>query len=148
MDVSEPQKKTPVPKSLWVIGVFAVLWNLLGMMAFFSQVFAREAGIEAMPESQREWARSVPGWIDIVFGVAVLTAVIGSVGLFARQGWALPVFLISFVAILIQMGYTIVVAGGYQVLGPVDLVMPILVTTIGAALAWYAYSCKGRGLLN
>ena len=64
------ETKSAVPFWYWVIAAVALLWNLLGCAIFAMEVFAQEAGMENMTEAQKEWARSTPGWIYFVYGLA------------------------------------------------------------------------------
>lgn len=99
----------------------------------------------SMTEEQKEWARSIPGWIYVVYALAVSTGVAGSVGLFLRKGWTIPMFAICLVAVIVQMGYTMLISGGLQVMGPSGLVMPSLVIGFAAALLGFSWFARSRG---
>lgn len=130
--------KPSVPISYWIVAVVALLWNLIGCLFFSMELFAQEAMMEGMTEEQKEWARSFPGWIYGVYFVAVSTGVAGSIGLLMRKAWSVPLFAISLVAVVIQMGYTELILGGLEVMGPSGAVMPILVTVLAAAFLWFS----------
>src|SRR4249920_761366 len=119
--------KSAVPVWYWVIAVVALLWNLMGCASFAMELFAQEAAMESMTADQKEWARSIPRWIYFVYALAISTGVAGSIGLFARKGWTITMFAICLVAVLVQMGYTMIIAGGLQVMGPSGAVLPALV---------------------
>jgi hypothetical protein len=143
-----PPPKCSVPVWYWLIAGASLLWNLLGCASFATEMFAQEAALESYTEAQKAWVRSIPSWIYAVYGVAVLTGVAGSVGLLMRQGWALPMFAISLPAILVQMIYTMLLAGGLQAMGPTSLILPALIIASAAALlcfSWYARSHKWLG---
>lgn len=122
----------------------ALLWNLLGCFFLGIELFAQEQMMQAMTEPQKEWARSIPDWIYFVYGVAVLTGVAGSIGLFLRKSWATLMFAISLVAVIVQMVYTMIIGGGLQAMGPSGLVMPALVIAIAAALLWFSRFARRR----
>src|SRR5262245_36492929 len=136
--------KSAVPVWYWVIAAVALVWSLMGCASFAIHMFAQEAAMESMTEDQKAWARSTPGWIYFVFGLAVSTGVAGSIGLFLRQGWTIAMFAISLVAVLVQMGYTMILAGGLQVMGPSSAVMPALIIVIAAALLWFSWFAWSR----
>ncbi len=140
--------KPPVPFWYWAIAAVALLWNLLGCAAFGMEVFAQEAMMESMTEEQKEWARSIPAWIYFIYAVAVTTGVAGSVGLFMRKSWTVALFAICLAAVMVQMVYTILIAGGLQVMGPSGLVMPALVILLSAAWLWFSWFAKGRSWLG
>ena len=123
------------------------MWNILGCVIFSSEVFAQEAMIESMTGEQKEWVRSTPRWVYVVFAISVSTGVAGSLCLLMRKKLSAPLFTISFAAVLIQMVYTMLIAGGLQVMGPTGAVMPTVVITL--AVVWLSFSLlsKGKGWL-
>jgi hypothetical protein len=127
-----------VPMWFWVVAAVALLWNIMGGMVFLTDMFAQEAAMEGMTEEQKAWVRSTPSWIYFVFGVSVVTGLLGSVGLLLRRNFPVISFSISFVAVLVQMTYTMVIAGGLQVMGPSGAVMPVIVTVL--AFIWLVAS--------
>jgi hypothetical protein len=139
------QSKSAVPFWYWVIAAAALLWNLLGCLFFAVEMFAQEAAIHSMTEPQKAWARSIPGWIYVVYGLAVTTGVAGSIGLFMRKGWTIPLFRICLAAVIVQMAYTMLIAGGLRVMGPSAAVMPSLVIAIAAALLGFSWFARSRG---
>jgi hypothetical protein len=112
--------------------------------SFAINIFAKEAMMESMTEDQKAWARSTPDWIYFVFGLAVSTGVAGSVSLFMRKSWTLAVNATCLLAVIVQMVYTMIIAGGLQVMGPSAASMPTLVIVIAAALLWFSWFAKSR----
>ena len=139
--------KPAVPRWHWAIATVALLWNLMGCAAFATEVFAQEAMMESMTEAQQAWARSIPGWIYFVYAVAVASGVAGSIGLLLRKAWTVPLFGICLVAVLIQMVYTMLIAGGLQAMGSSGAMMPTLVIIFAAALLWYSWFARGKDWL-
>jgi len=136
--------KSAVPLWYWVIAAVALLWNLMGCAIFAIEMFAQEAAMESMTQAQKEWARSIPRWIYLVYGVAVSTGVAGSIGLFMRKSWTITMFAICFAAVSVQMVYTMLIGGGLQVMGPSGLVMPSMVIGIAASLLWFSWFARRR----
>ena len=141
------QSKASVPVWFWVIAAVALLWNIMGCMILLSEVFAKEAMMESFTEEQKEWSRSIPGWVYIVFAISVATGIAGSIFLFMRKRLSVPSFTISFVAVLIQMVYTMLIAGGLRVMGPSGAVMPVLVVLLSIAWLLFSLFSKGKGWL-
>jgi len=123
------------------------MWNILGCLIFSSEVFAQEAMIESMTGEQKEWVRSTPRWVYVVFAISVSTGVAGSVFLLMRKRLSVLLFTISFAAVLIQMAYTMLIAGGLQVMGPTGAVMPTVVITLAVVWLWFSLLSKGKGWL-
>lgn len=141
------QQKASVPLWFWGIAVVALLWNMIGCVILLSEVFAQEAMIESMTEVQKEWSRSTPIWIYFVFAISVSAGVAGSIGLLMRKKLSVPLFLVSFVAVFIQMVYTMLIAGGLQVMGPAGAVMPAVVVTLSIAWLLLSLYYKAKGWL-
>ena len=119
-----------VPRWFWSFALVALLWNLMGGMIFLSEVFAKEAMMESFTEEQKEWSRSIPFWVYVLFAFSVVSGLMGSIALLARRRLAIAFFTVSFVAVVVQMGYTMLIAGGLEVMGPSGAVMPLLVVTL------------------
>jgi hypothetical protein len=141
------EQKIVVPTWFWVIAAVSLMWNILGCLIFSSEVFAQEAMIKSMTGEQKEWVRSTPRWVYVVFAISVSTGVAGSVCLLMRKRLSVPLFTISFAAVLIQMAYTMLIAGGLQVMGPTGAVMPTVVITLAAVWLWFSLLSKGKGWL-
>jgi hypothetical protein len=141
------RQKVSVPLWFWVIAVVALLWNIMGCVILLSEVFAQEAMMESMTEEQKEWSRSTPSWIYFVFAISVSAGVAGSICLLMRKRLSVLLFTISFVAVLIQMVYTMLIAGGLQVMGPSGAVMPAVVIMLSIAWLLFSLYFKGKGWL-
>ena len=89
-------------------------------------------------------------WLYVVFGIAVLTGLIGCIGLLLRKSWCDPVFLISLIAVFVLHGFNFFLADYdyVEVLGMSSVVMPILVTLFAAFLLYYAKKSKAHGILS
>ncbi len=103
--------------------------------------------IESMTDEQKEWARSTPSWIYVVFAISVSTGVAGSICLLMRNKLSVPLFSASFAAVLVQMLYTMLIAGGLQVMGPSGAVMPALVVLLSIAWLLFSLFSKRKGWL-
>jgi len=145
---SDSLLKPAVPVWYWTVAVVALLWNVMGCVAFATELFAQEAAIKSWTAEQKEWAQSIPGWIYFVYGVAVISGVGGSIGLLMRKAWSIGLFAICLVTVIVQMVYTMIIAGGLQVLGPSALIMPALVISLAAILLWFSWFSKGSGWLD
>ena len=141
------EQKTVVPTWFWVIAAVSLMWNILGCVIFSLEVFAQDAIIESMTDEQKEWVRSTPRWIYVVFAISLSTGVVGSFCLLMRKKLSAPLFKISLVAVLIQMVYTMLIAGGLRVMGPTGAVMPTVVITLAVVWLWFSLLSKGKGWL-
>lgn len=138
---------TKPPGWFKVVAILAVLWNLLGCLAFAADLRLSPAEIAKLPEAQQALYAARPAWAVAATGTAVIGGVLGSLGLLLRRKWALPVLVLSLLGILVQDYGLFVLADGASLAGPVAVVMQALVLAIGIALVWLARRAVGRGWL-
>lgn len=132
----------------WVISAMALVWNLLGVMAYIEQVTMSAEALQAMPENERALYESAPAWATSAFAVAVWAGALGSVLLLIRKKWAIPVLIVSFVGIVVQMVHSFGIANSIEVYGPGGMVMPVMVLIIGAALIWFSRKANEKGWMK
>lgn len=132
------------PTSFWIISGIFLLWNLMGVMAFFMQVTMGPETLATLPEAERALYESTPTWANAAFGLAVFAGTLGSLFLLLRKVWALPALVASLVGIAVQLFHAFALSDAFQVLGPGGLVMPVLVTVGGISLLLFARSARNR----
>ena len=142
---------TVAPKrslGFWLTGVFALVWNLIGVAMWYLQVNMSAEQLAAMTEPQRQVYEATPGWLNIAFAVAVFAGVLGALGLLLKKRWASTMFLLSLIALLVQMIGAYVVTPAWAAYGPVGLVMPAVLLLIALFLLWYANKAQARNWLS
>ena len=132
----------------WIVAAFALVWSLIGVAMWYIQVNMSSEQLALMTEPQRQVYEGTPGWINIVFAVAVFAGVLGGLGLLLKKGWTSTMFMLSLVALLIQVIGAFVVTPAWAAYGPVGLVMPAVLVVIALFLLWYANKAKARGWLS
>jgi hypothetical protein len=132
----------------WIVTVFALVWNLIGVAMWYIQINMTGEQLALMTEPQRQVYEGTPGWINIAFAVAVFAGVLGGVGLLLKKRWAATMFLLSLVALLVQMIGAFVATPAWAAYGPAGLVMPAVLLVIALFLLWYANKAKARGWLS
>ena len=130
-----------------VVAVLALLWNLLGCLAFFSDLRISPEDLAKLPEAQQALYAARPGWAVAATALAVFGGALGSIGLLMRKRWALPVFVLSLLGILVQDFGLFVLADGASLAGPVAVVMQAVVLAIGIALILLSRIGIARGWL-
>lgn len=129
---------TKVPASVWIVGVLALLWNLVGVAAFGMQLAMPAEALDAMPASRRAIYEATPGWLYVFYGVATIGGVIGSLGLLLRRRWAAPVFLVALLALVVQVMASYAVTPAWSEGGAASLGFPLLLIAIAIALWLFA----------
>jgi hypothetical protein len=135
---------TKPPKSYyWIAGV-ALVWNLMGLGSYVSQVTMTPEMLNALPEAERALYENVPAWATSAFAIAVNAGVLGCLLLLLRKSWALPLLVLSLVAVLAQQFNTYVLMKALPVVGPVGAAFSVAVIIIGVYLVWMANDAKQR----
>lgn len=141
--------RTPV--HLWIVGLVATLWNLLGATGY---VVARMEDAELMrkiapgvdPEVALAYTNGMPIWASFGWGLGVWAALLGSILLLLRNRYAVHAFALSLIGIVLSFSYQFLVDQPPP--GMDGKVMPALVIVIGIALFLYARAQHRKGVLR
>jgi len=136
------------PRSFWVLGAVATVWNLLGVVTYLMSVTISPAAIQAMPEAERALYQHIPAWVTSSYAIAVFGGTLACVLLLLRKSWAVTVFAISLLAILLQMAYTLFVSPLLAVRGAGGAVLPLCIIAAAVGLLWYSNDARKRGWLR
>lgn len=131
-----------------VIVILMMLWDLMGVFAFSMQMMMTEEMLAALPEAERDLYLNFPMWTKVAYGIAVIGATIGSIGLAVKKKWARPLFIISLVAVLFQFGYTLLMTSSVEVYGGQSFIMPVLVVVIGVYQILLTNQAVRKGWIN
>jgi hypothetical protein len=146
MEIMENQE-TKLPIWYWILAVFFLIWNVMGVVQFYDITFIADDVLQALPEAERDLYGSYPIWTKIAFAFAVFGGTIGSIGLLLKKKWANPAFVISLLGIIPQMIHNIFFTNAKEVYGPGTVAMPIMVILIGVFLVWFSsYAIKKNWL--
>jgi len=116
----------PIHWSFWLIGVFAVVWNVLGGINFFVQITASDLAF--MPEWWQNVAKSRPSWATGAMAVGVFGGVLGGLLLLLKKSMAYYVFIFSLIGTIVTLAHAVGVdgAGARQIFE--GLIMPVAVS--------------------
>ncbi|GLX80025.1 hypothetical protein tinsulaeT_33650 [Thalassotalea insulae] len=131
--MSDPHQRHR-PKWFLVLSILALIWNMLGLMAFISHVMMTPEMIAELPEAQQSLYQDTPIWATLAFALAVFSGTSGCIFLVLKKAFANVLFVASLIGILLQNYYTFFVIDSISALGLSSLIMPLLVLTIAIAL--------------
>jgi hypothetical protein len=138
------------PWQLWLVGVFATLFNAVGVFDFVmsrlqGDKYLASAGMT--PQQIAHYAQ-MPGWMLVVWAVGVFGAFAASVLLLMRRRSALPVFVVSLVAFFTSLLYTYVLTNGGAVMGQQMAIMSAVIALLLVLFSVYAWRMGLRGVLR
>jgi hypothetical protein len=133
--------------SFWVIGVVALIWNVMGGMNFFMQMDA--AVLAAMPESHRAIVEDRPLWATIGFAVTVFGGAAGCLAILFRKSLAYYLFIASLLGVIVQLIHTLGIARSVTEFSSFDIAMIVVMPLVVAALlAGYSKWTQNKGWIN
>ena len=133
------------PKWFWIVSVLALLWNIMGVMAYLKNAFMSVEDLEKLTQAERLLYESQPAWATAAFAIAVWGGTLGCIALLLRKKWARPVFLISLIGIVVQLVYAFFLSNSFEVYGPGAVAMPIIVALIGILLVFFSGKAQNKG---
>ena len=141
------QAKTPW--WFWVVAILALLWNLMGVMAYLGGAFGGEALIiEAYGDEGGRVMLGRPAWATAAFAIAVFGGTIGCIALLLRRSWAKWLFIVSLLGVLLQNLWGFFLSDASKYMLDFDKIMVPMVIIIAVFLLWFARNMSGKGILR
>jgi len=132
------------PTWFTVVAAVMLVWNLLGVMAYIAQVTMTPEAIAALPEAQRQLLETTPTWATAAFALAVNGGALGCLFLLLKKNLAAIFLQLSLAGVLVQMFHTFFMSKSFEVFGPGEMVMPVMVIVIAIYLVTLAAKAKAR----
>lgn len=148
MQADLPATAIKTPWHLWVVGVVTLLWNAMGGMDFTMTMTKNEEYMSAFTEEQLEYFYGFPSWLIFFWAVAVWASVLGSVLLLFRSKLAVPVFLASFIAMVVTTIYNFGMTNGLEIMGTGGAIFSAVIFVIALLLVLYSRAMARKGVLR
>ena len=141
-------KKSIHPSNkFWIIGVSALIWNLVGVFIYLGQSFMNDEILKTLSQSEKNYFLSIPAWVTAAFATAVFAGFSGSICLLLRKKIAYLLYLISFFAMIVQHLYNLFIQDFLSFSGK-QLILPFFTTLIGGYLIWFSKNKDQKGILS
>tara|TARA_R110000744_G_scaffold377073_1_gene491805 strand:+ start:339 stop:788 length:450 start_codon:yes stop_codon:yes gene_type:complete len=127
-----------LPNWFNVAAILALVWNLLGVMAFVSHMTITPEMIAELPLAEQDLYAAVPLWATAAFAVAVFCGALGSLALLMKKSICYPLFVASFAGVVVQMFHSFFISNSFEVYGPGGTIMPIMLIVITLLLVRFA----------
>jgi len=127
----------------WIKGfkgivIFAIIWNILGVISYFFHTNMPTEEIAKLSEQEQLLYQNIPLWKTVSFAIATIGGLLGSVLLFLKKKVATIVLTLSLIGILVSFYYDFFKTNLLEIYGNGSLVFPLLVVLIGVFLVWYS----------
>lgn len=137
-----------LPVSFWFIAIAALVWSLFGVAMFWQNLMLTPDAIAAMPQPNRQLSETMPRWILLPFAVATLGGTFGALCLLLRRRWAVPLLLVSLLALVVQFVGLYLSTPAWALTGPSGAIFPVVLWLIALFLWGYAGRASRRGDLQ
>lgn len=140
---------TKPPIWFWIVAAVLLIWNILGVMAYFGQVMATpETLAQTYSAEELEIIARTPSWATSAFAIAVFAGLVGVIFLLLRRAFARSLFILSLIAVLVQHVWTFFLSGFLDIMAANAAFFPIIVVIICLFQIWFAHLGIKRGWLR
>lgn len=138
------------PWHLVAVGVFAILFNAIGVFDFTMTMVQGTAYLASagMSGDQIAHYHAMPMWMTMVWATGVFGAFIASILLLLRKALAYPVFVVSLAAFLMNLFYTYGLTNGGDLMGRQMAVTSAVIAALLIGFCCYARLMARRGVLG
>ena len=136
------------PKWFYIVAGVALVWNIMGVMAYLQDAMITEAEIAALPPVEQVYYQDIAVWAVSAYAFAVCAGFVGCVLLLLRKKWATPVLIVSLLGVLVQMYHAFFVVDSMAVFGPGEVIMPIMVIAISIYLVYFSRQATAKDWIS
>lgn len=136
------------PIWFWVLGVIALLWNALGVLAYLQQVMMSAEQFAALPQAQQDLLAAQPLWVSTAFAIAVFAGFVASICWLLKKRVAVRLFLLSLLAVLVQISSYFIIDGYREFITGQGWLMPVLIPVIALGFLLVSRHAENSGLLR
>ncbi|REJ81966.1 MAG: hypothetical protein DWQ33_08515 [Bacteroidetes bacterium] len=134
---------TKIPVWFWVVSTILLIWNLVGLLAFFIQMNLDMEALQNLPSDQRELQTELlsnyPIWAKAGYALAVFGWFTGALLLLMKKKIARKAFIISLIGMSVQLLYTFKFIGrSVDMYGPAAIAMPVMIFLLVFYSIWLA----------
>lgn len=144
--MSEANVKTPI--HLWIVGILALLWNAIGAFDYFATQTQMESYMSQFTPEQLEYFYGFPAWMDAAWAIAVWGSLLGALALLMRKTWAVTLFGVAILGLLVSSIYNFVIANGAEIMGDEGVIFTAIIWVVALLLFFYARAMAQRGALR
>ena len=129
----------------WAVGTFGLIWSLMGCYNYLIQT--NPEALAQFPEANQIVINSRPGWVTVLFVIAVFGGALGTVLMLMRRAVARPVLLLSLVGVVVTLGQALLVIGSAPGAGSIVLGTGMSLV-VSSYLVWFTHRKDGREVLH
>jgi hypothetical protein len=139
---------TQRPRWVMIASILLLIWNLIGIGSFAAQWNMVTNALDTLPPEQQAMWRAMPGWAWAAYAIAVGACALGAVGLVMKKAWAVPLFAIGLIAVIIQFFNAFVLQDGIATVGAGAVFLPLFITIVCVVQLILARNWRAKGWLG
>jgi len=136
-----------MPKWFKPVVVVALLWNLIGCLAYLADVMVSPEAIAKMSAAEQALRAARPAWSVGATAIGVWFGAAGCVALLLRKS-ATMLLVVSLLGVIVQDISLAMIASQLAALGTAPLVLQGLVLLVCVGLVWLSRSAEAQGWIG
>lgn len=141
----QAQATTEIPAWFWIGAGLALVWEAIGCFMYYSQVTTDPA---SLPLDQRAMVEAAPMWMTAAYALGVSIGLAGAALLLMRRKLAVPLLLVSLIAVVIQFSALLLVPALRDRTPSDAYLLPIIILVACYAIFMLARLANRRGWLR
>ena len=137
-----------MPLWFWIVGVIALLWNAIGVLAYLQQVMMSAEQFAALPDIQQKLLSTQPVWVTAAFAIAVFAGFVASICWLLKKRVAVRLFLLSLLAVIVQFSSYFIIDGYMDFVSSQGWLMPALILLFAIGVPLIAWQAEKSGFLR
>ncbi|MEN1728572.1 MAG: hypothetical protein AAGJ52_09030 [Pseudomonadota bacterium] len=139
--------RAPTPWHLWVVGILSLLWNAVGAFDFVATQLQLESYMAQFTAVQLDFFYGFPIWVHTFWALAVWSAVAGSLALLFRSRFAVSLFVVSVISMIVTSIHNFGMANGAEIMGQASVILSVVIAVISVLLVVYSQAMLRRRVL-
>jgi len=143
---SAPPARTPV--HLWIVGVLALLWSLMGVVDYLATQTHWQPYMAGFTPEQLDYFYGFPAWMVAAWAFGVWGGFAGTLGLLLRRRWAVWMYAASLAGLAVSSLYNFGISNGADIMGSGAVIFTVVIWLVAIFLLLYARAMAKKGVLR
>ena len=135
------------PWHLWLVGTLGFLWNAVGVFDYLMTQTQNESYMARLTSEQLASLYGLPMWLVGFWALAVWGGMLGALAVLLRRRLAVPVLLISLLAMVVTAIHNFISDNGLYATGGTGTAFVLLIFVVALGLWLYARTMGERRVL-
>jgi hypothetical protein len=136
------------PKWFKPVAVVALLWNLLGCVAFVLDVRLTPEDVAKLSAAQQAMYAARPAWSVAATGIAVWGGALGCIGLIFGRRWSYPLLALSLLGVIVQDASLVGMSSSMSQVSSTALILQGIVLVVAVGLVLLARKAIRNGWVS